>query len=97
MVSTRDDRLQAGPDGGFALITVVMLLALLMTLIFGYFVLTRIELSTTGSSMDSFRGFYAAEAGLNVRADLVRQSFVGYARPAGTPPLTGGGDEPCRG
>lgn len=79
-------------QNGFALITVLMLLALLMTLAVGYFTLTRIELSTTRSSMDSFRGFYAAEGGLNVRADLVRSIFVDYNRPAGTAPSS---TDPC--
>lgn len=87
----RDDKSQRG----FALITVLMLLALVMTLGLGYFTLTRIELSCARSSMDSFRGFYAAEAGLNVRADQVRQTFVGYNRPAGTSPSSGGGQIPC--
>lgn len=84
-----------GDERGFALVTVLMLLALLMTLLAGYYTLTRIEMSTTRSSMNSFRGFYAAEAGLNVRADLVRQTFVGYNRPTGTSPTDGGGTVPC--
>jgi len=79
---------------GYALVTVLMLLALLMTLLASYFTLTRIELSTTRSSMDSFRGFYAAEAGLNLRAVGVRQTFEGYNRPAGTSP---GEVAPCEG
>ena len=62
---------------GFALVTVLMLLALLMSLVLGYFTMTRIETSTTRSSMDSIRGFYAAEAGLNLRAAQVRTIFVG--------------------
>jgi len=75
-----------GGRNGFALVGVLVLLALLMTLLVGYFALARIELSTTKSTMRSFRGFYAAEAGLNVRADLVRQAFDGYVRPAGSAP-----------
>lgn len=82
---------------GFALVTVMLLLGLIMTLLAGYFSLTRVELTTTKSSMDSFRGFYASEAGLNVRADLVRATFVGYNLPAGVSPVTGGAIEPCFG
>jgi hypothetical protein len=75
----------------------MVLLALLMGLLLTHFSLTWIELSTTRSSMNSFVGFYAAEAGLNVRADLVRQDFVGYSLPSGTSPDTSGGATPCVG
>lgn len=81
-------------DGGYALVTVLMLLALLGTLLLSYYTLTRIEQSTTKSTMDSFVGFYAAEAGLNVRANIVRQKFVGYSTPSGTSPDPNG---PCEG
>jgi len=80
---------------GFALIGALLLLALLMSLLVGYSALTRIELSTTDSTMRSFRGFYAAEAGLNVRADLVRQTFDGYNRPTGATPSSAGSNVPC--
>ncbi len=81
-------------QGGFALITMLILLALLMALLLTHFSLTWIELSTTRSSMHSFVGFYAAEAGLNLRADQVRQTFVGFGQPAGTSPDE---DDPCTG
>jgi hypothetical protein len=81
-------------EAGFALIAALTLLALLMTLLAGYFAFSRVELSTTESTMRSFRGFYAAEAGLNVRAELVRQTFNGYNRPTGTAPY---GSSPCVG
>jgi hypothetical protein len=84
-------------QSGFALLTLMVLLALLMGLLLTHFSLTWIEMSTTRSSMNSFVGFYAAEAGLNVRADLVRQEFVGYSLPAGSSPDTSGGATPCVG
>jgi hypothetical protein len=84
-------------QAGFALLTMMVLLALLMGLLLTHFSLTWIEMSTTRSSMESFVGFYAAEAGLNVRADLVRQDFTGYGLPSGTSPDTSGGATPCEG
>ena len=48
--------------GGFAMISILLLMALLMSILLSYFAVTRIEQSTTVSTMDSFRGFYAAEA-----------------------------------
>ena len=89
---------------GFALVTVLLLLALIMSLLLAYHSLTRVEMTTTKASMSSVRGLYAAEAGLNLRADLVRQIFEGYNRPAGTTPTTvdtcsgtnlGSGDYSC--
>jgi hypothetical protein len=82
-------------QSGYAMVTVLLLMSLLMTFLVGYFTLTMIELSTTRSTQDSFVGFYAAEAGLNVRADIVVATFAGYARPTGTTPNTGSGYTPC--
>lgn len=77
---------RSGGERGFALITMLILLALLMAMLLTHFALTWVEISTTRSSMRSFVGFYAAEAGLNLRAEAVRQTFVGFAQPAGTSP-----------
>ena len=82
-------------QSGYAMVTVMLLMALLMTFLLGYFTLTMIELSTTRSTQNSFVGFYAAEAGLNVRADIVAQLFTGYARPAGVAPDASEGYTPC--
>ena len=48
-------------QNGYAMVTVLLLMSLLMTFLVGYFTLTMIELSTTKSTQDSFVGFYAAE------------------------------------
>ncbi|RMG39434.1 MAG: hypothetical protein D6719_13375 [Candidatus Dadabacteria bacterium] len=73
--------------------TLFMMLALL-ALLGAYVQATKVELKTTGYSGKSTRGFYAAEAGLNVRAEEVRNIFIGYNRPSGTAPLA---DDPCIG
>lgn len=73
-------------DKGFALIAVLLFTALISSLLGAYYVITRIELASTKYSRDSVSGFYAAEAGLNIRAEQVRQLFVGYNRPAGVSP-----------
>lgn len=82
-------------ERGVALISVMMLIALLMILLAGYYALSRIETSTTKSSLNSFRGFYAAEAGLNLRAGLVTQTFQGFSQPAGESPDLESGTAPC--
>ena len=82
MTNSKSDNSQKGS----ALITVLLLTALVSALVAAYALLTRMELWITRSSMDSTRGFYAAEAGLNLRAEEIRQTFLGYNRPSGSPP-----------
>jgi hypothetical protein len=79
---------------GFALVTVLIMLVVLMSLLTAYFTLTRIELGATQASVRQTTGFYAAEAGLNFRAEEVRARFLGYGRPSGTSPS---GNNPCQG
>ena len=85
------------PQRGQALVTVLMLMALVSALLAAYFALTAVELSTTRSSINSVKGFYVAEAGLNIRAKQLRQVFDDYRVPAGVAPATGGGATPCDG
>jgi hypothetical protein len=79
---------------GFALVSVLIMLVVLMSLLTAYFTLTRIELGATQASVRQTTGFYAAEAGLNLRAEEVRAKFLGYGRPSGTSPS---GSNPCQG
>ena len=76
-------------EHGFALIAVMMMLSVLLFMLGSYSVLTRFELISTRFSSSSMKGFYAAEAGLNLRAEAVRQIFLGYNRPTGTSPTPG--------
>ncbi|WP_117236736.1 pilus assembly PilX family protein [Thermus sediminis] len=79
---------------GFALVSVLIMLAVLMSLLTAYFTLTQIELGATQASVRQTTGFYAAEAGLNLRAEEVRAKFLGYGRPSGTSPSS---NNPCQG
>lgn len=81
-------------ERGFVLVTTMLMLALLSALLAAYFTTTRIETLTTRLTKDSVAGFYAAEGGLNVRAEQIRSRFVGYNRPAGASPNATG---PCTG
>lgn len=73
-------------QNGMALISVLMMLIVMMALLGAYVTTTQIELATVRYSKSSTSAFSAAEAGLNLRADDVRQTFIGYNRPAGTSP-----------
>lgn len=80
-------------EEGFVLISTIMLLAVLTAFLAAYVETTRLETATTLNSKDSASGFYAAEAGLNIRAEEIRTRFVGYNRPSGTSPTATGACE----
>jgi hypothetical protein len=90
---------------GFILVSVILFLGLFLAMFAAYYATTNLETATTRHSLDSATGFYAAEAGLNVRAEEIRQIFVGFNRPTGTSPTAsdacsstnhGTGDYACR-
>lgn len=68
---------------GFALMTVLVMIVVLIALTTAYFFLTNLETATTQSNIKSTTGFYSAEAGLNIRGEEVRQSFQNGNRPSG--------------
>ena len=79
---------------GIALFSVISAIAVLLVLLSAYQTITKIELSSNYSSIASKLGFFAAEAGLNIRAEEIRQKFLGYNRPTGTSPTA---TNPCSG
>ncbi len=93
-------------EKGIALIAAMMMLGLLASLLGAYFLLTQTELRMAKSSKDSQSGFNAAEAGLNLRAEQIREIFQDYDRPEGVSPTSveqcedggngGSGDYQCQ-
>ena len=73
-------------NSGFALIATMIMLSVLLSLLGAFAMITKIELDTTKLSKNSSIGFNTSEAGLNLRAEEVRQVFVNYNRPTGTSP-----------
>lgn len=73
-------------NGGFILPIVISMILILTSLLIAYTLLLKIDTSTTKASAKSNTGFYAAEAGLNIRAKQVQDKFVGYNRPQGSSP-----------
>ena len=91
-----------GSRSGFAVVTVLLMAVVLMALLATMFAITNLEIRSTRTSADITSGFYAAEAGLNLRGELIRREFQGYRRPSGTSPdggncatSAGGGDFAC--
>jgi len=81
------------------------MLVVLLALMGAYAVTSNIELATTKLSRRTASGFYVAEAGLNIRAEDIRSTFLGFNRPMGTAPASsdaceggnmGSGDFACQ-
>jgi Tfp pilus assembly protein PilX len=73
-------------ESGFAMMVVSILSILLFSLLAAYLVLSNISKATTTAFVDSSSSFYAAESGLNRRAEDIRKQFLGFAQPTGTSP-----------
>ena len=85
---------QGKSESGFVLLTGLLMLAALTAILSTYYTVTRMETMASKSTRDSVGGFFGAEAGLNLRAEEIRQRFVGYNRPVGGSPSV---DNPCTG
>jgi len=92
-------------EAGFALITVFLLITVMTALAGSYLVMTRSEILLARSSKDSSSGFNAAEAGLNLRAGLIKRALDSFNLPSGVSPnsvedcdtsSSGSGDFECR-
>lgn len=85
---------QFAGERGIALMAVFVMASALLALFGAYVTLTKFEQQNTRFSKQSVSGFYAAEAGLNVRAETIRSKFEGYNVPSGTSPTS---TNPCVG
>ncbi len=77
---------------GFALVSVLLAMLVLVVLSAALVATTMNETVSSRAVMSRSSGFYAAEAGLNIRGELVRATFQGFQRPAGSNPT---GTSPC--
>ncbi len=84
-------------EQGFVLVSTMLMLGLLLTLIAVYQAATSVETATVRYSKGNSSGFFSAEAGLNLRAESIRQVFVGFNRPSGTAPVENPTTVPCSG
>lgn len=82
------------PTQGFALITVLLSLFVLLALTVAYQSVTLSEVRSSRASTSNVAAFAAAEGGLNIRAQEIRAKFVGYTKPNGVSPSS---VKPCQG
>jgi len=72
----------------------MLVLIVVGSLMMASFATTRLEVASVYSSANRATGFFSAEAGLNVRGEMIRDEFLGYLRPTGASPDP---EEPCEG
>jgi hypothetical protein len=73
-------------ENGYAMVIVSIVSVVMFSMMGAYLLVTNISKSSTNAYVDGTNTFYAAESGLNKRADQLRQKFVGYAVPTGLSP-----------
>jgi hypothetical protein len=74
---------------GYAMLITSILAILMFSMLSVYLFSANLYKSVANSVVDSGSTFYAAESGMNERANIVRDKFAGFAQPTGTSP-TGG-------
>ncbi len=73
-------------QGGYTLVITIAVLLILSVLLLTFAITSKVDNASSNASAKGNTGFYAAEAGLNLRANQIRDKFVGYNRPSGTSP-----------
>jgi Tfp pilus assembly protein PilX len=73
-------------QGGYTLVITLAVLLILSVLLLTYAITSKVDNASSNASAKGNTGFYAAEAGLNLRAKAIYNTFAGYNRPSGTSP-----------
>jgi hypothetical protein len=73
-------------DQGYAMMLTAIVSILLFSLLTAYMTITNLSKSSTNAYVDGTNTFYAAESGLNTRAEQMRQKFISYTSPSGLSP-----------
>jgi Tfp pilus assembly protein PilX len=71
---------------GYAMVITSIVTLMMFSLLAAALAITNLSKSSTNAYMEGNSTFYAAESGLNKRANEIRQKFVNYATPDGTSP-----------
>jgi Tfp pilus assembly protein PilX len=82
-------------QSGFVVVMVLSVIVILSLIVGSYFFITVGELASNTGSRETTSGFYAAEGGLNLRAEEIRAKFNDRGQPAGTSPTANTADDYC--
>jgi hypothetical protein len=74
------------PASGYAMVITSIVTLMMFSLLAAALAITNLTKSSTNAYMEGNSTFYAAESGLNKRANELRQRFINYATPDGTSP-----------
>jgi hypothetical protein len=85
---------RSNPEEGYVLVVVMGMMLTLSSLFITSAITTKVDTATGKASENSSSGFYAAEAGLNMRAKKIKDIFIGYNRPSGRSPGTADPSDP---
>jgi hypothetical protein len=80
-------RQRSQAEGGYIIVVVGGLIVAISAMLLTGELFARVDTNSTKSSGNSAAGFYAAEAGLNLRARDIRAKFEGYSVPTGVSPI----------
>jgi Tfp pilus assembly protein PilX len=75
-------------QGGYTLVITLAVLLILSVLLLTYAITSTVDNASSNASAKGNTGFYAAEAGLNLRAKEIYNRFAGYNRPSGASPAS---------
>ena len=73
-------------DKGYAMMMTSIISIVMLSMLAAYTTMTNLSKSSTNAYIDGTNTFYAAESGLNKRAQELREKFADYATPVGTVP-----------
>jgi Tfp pilus assembly protein PilX len=82
-------------ESGFVIVMVLSIIVILSLIVASYFFITVGESASTKGSEDTTSGFYAAEGGLNLRAEAIRTKFNDRGQPSGASPTANTADDYC--
>jgi Tfp pilus assembly protein PilX len=73
-------------EGGYILVIIMGMVLVISGLFLTTSLTSKVDTASSRAVDQNTTGFYAAEAGLNLRAQTVRKTFEGYNRPTGDAP-----------
>ena len=77
-------------DKGYAMLITSIVSIVMLSVLAAYMTMTNLSKSSTNAYVDGTNSFYAAESGLNKRAQQFREKFANYVNPSGTVPTATG-------
>ncbi len=77
-------RQEGRSEQGYAMVITSIITVLMFSLLVAYMTISNLNRSVSSAYTKSSSTFYAAESGLNARAQLIRQKVGSYAIPSGT-------------